>query len=80
MILYSMNCQLCHGPKGKGDGQIGAYFDRKPADLTSDTVQSLKDQDIYMVTMQGFGTMPPLAENLDRQDGWDVINYIRTLK
>ena len=79
-ILYSLNCELCHGAKGAGDGQISKYFDRKPADLTSASVQNLRNDDIYMVIMQGYGTMLPLAENLDRQDGWDVINYVHTLK
>ncbi|MGA2821526.1 MAG: quinol:electron acceptor oxidoreductase subunit ActD [Anaerolineales bacterium] len=78
-VLFSINCQLCHGPQGKGDGTVGAFFTPKPADLTSRAVQSLSDQQIFLVITQGFGDMPSLRENLYPNDRWDVINYVRTL-
>jgi mono/diheme cytochrome c family protein len=79
-ILFSIDCELCHGATGVGNGKVSAFLDKKPADLTSAKVQALEDDDIYMVIMQGFGNMPRLAEHLNPQDGWDVINYVRTLK
>ena len=79
-IFFSMDCELCHGATGAGNGKISVFLDKKPANLSSDQIQSLEDEDIYMVIMQGFGTMPRMAERLNPQDAWDVVNYVRTLK
>jgi len=79
-IFFSINCELCHGAKGVGDGSLLKLLEKKPADLSSSKIQNLADNDIYMVIYSGFGTMPSIAENLNPQDGWDVINYVRTLK
>ena len=62
------------------DGAVGAFFKPKPFDLTSSTVQNLQDNDLFVVISQGFGVMPPFAENLSPEERWDVINYVRTLK
>jgi mono/diheme cytochrome c family protein len=79
-FFFSIDCELCHGPTGVGDGKQSEYFKNKPADLTSAQIQNLKDEDIYMVIMLGFGDMPSLAEIMNPLDGWDVVNYVRTLK
>jgi cytochrome c5 len=78
--LFGINCQMCHGAGGTGNGAVGAFFTPKPFDLTSSTVQNLQDDEIFVVITQGFGVMPPFAENLSAEERWDVINYVRTLK
>ncbi|MFC2030462.1 quinol:electron acceptor oxidoreductase subunit ActD [Chloroflexota bacterium] len=79
-VLYNINCVLCHGVTGTGDGPIGEKFPIPPADLTSPRVQSQTDQQLYLVLTEGRGLMPTMAENLGRGQRWDVINHIRTLK
>lgn len=32
--LYQENCALCHGPTGRGDGEIAVGMRPKPSDLT----------------------------------------------
>ena len=59
---------------------MGAFFNPKPADLTSERVQSLSDQEIFLVITEGRGLMPSIAENLSPAERWDVINYVRSLK
>jgi mono/diheme cytochrome c family protein len=79
--LFSLTCAVCHGASGNGVSTVGAFFGaNKPADLTGSDVQSLSDQDIYLVITNGFGVMPSMAENLDKNERWDVINFVRTLK
>ena len=78
--LFGINCVMCHGAGGTGNGAVGAFFKPKPFDLTSSTVQNLQDNDLFVVISQGFGVMPPFAENLSPEERWDVINYVRTLK
>jgi mono/diheme cytochrome c family protein len=78
--LFGINCAECHGITAVGNGAVGAFFTPKPFDLTSSAVQNLQDNEIFVVISQGFGVMPPIAENLSPEERWDVINYVRTLK
>jgi mono/diheme cytochrome c family protein len=93
--LYNINCKMCHGEVGQGNGPIAAFLvKKKPADLTSELVQSKSDGDLFLVISYGIynpnntlfpgtefsGQMPPLNENLTVRERWDVVNYIRTLK
>jgi mono/diheme cytochrome c family protein len=71
---------MCHGPEGRGNGTLSGYYTPPPADLTSDRVQALSDQQIFMVLTQGWGLMPSMAENLSPVDRWNVINHIRSLR
>jgi mono/diheme cytochrome c family protein len=78
--LFANNCVLCHGQDGKGAGRLSGYFPLPPADLTSERVQSLSDQQIFLVITQGWGLMPSIAENLLTGERWDVVNHVRSLK
>jgi len=79
--LFRINCMMCHGPEGKGNGPVAAYLQNKPADLSGVAVQSLSDGAIFMVISTGVpGKMPALNENLLVRERWDVVNYVRTLK
>jgi mono/diheme cytochrome c family protein len=79
-VLFDINCAVCHGAKGLGDGKVGAFFaPTKPANLTSPAVQSLSYNQVFVIITQGAGLMPPLAENLTVAERWDVINYLHAL-
>jgi len=92
--LYSIHCQMCHGDAGQGNGTISAFLvKKKPADLTSDLVQSKTDGSMFLTISNGIfnpnnslfpdvefsGQMPPLNENLTVRERWDVVNFLRTL-
>lgn len=80
--LFNRNCALCHGETGRGDGPITQFWDaqmRKPADLTEARMKTMSDGTVYITISNGFGTMPPLRENLDVRERWDIANYIKTL-
>ncbi len=79
--LFHVNCQLCHGDGGKGNGPIAALIVNKPADLTSPLVKALSDGQIFLTMTNGVpGRMPALNENLTVRERWDVVNYIRSLQ
>lgn len=79
--LFQINCTICHGQQGKGNGGVANYFAHKPADLTSDKVQNLSDGEILLIISNGVPErMPALNENLMVRDRWDVVNFVRTLK
>jgi mono/diheme cytochrome c family protein len=78
--LYQLNCVICHGEEGMGDGVIGTFFTNKPANLTAPTVQALDDGAIFLVISNGKeGRMPPLNENFNVRERWDLVNFVRTL-
>ena len=79
--LYAINCVMCHGITGEGNGQIAPFLANKPANLTSLVTQSKSDGALFLTITNGVdGRMPPMVENLTVRDRWDVVNYIRTLK
>jgi len=78
-VLYSINCEMCHGETGNGRGHLATFFTPPPADLTGDLVQNLPDDQIYQIITEGRGIMPSIAENLSPNERWDVINYVRSL-
>ncbi len=79
--LFTINCIMCHGATGEGNGQLASMIANKPANLTSIITQSKTDGALFMTITNGVeGKMPPMVENLTVRDRWDVINYIRTLK
>jgi mono/diheme cytochrome c family protein len=80
-LLFGVNCAICHGPGGQGNGNIAPFLaKKKPADLTSDDVQTRSDGAIFLIMSNGVpGNMPALNENLTVRERWDVVNFIRTL-
>jgi hypothetical protein len=79
--LYGINCSLCHGTGGKGDGPVASHLENKPFDLTSFPIHSFTDGGIFFTISTGVpGKMPALNENLTVLERWDIVNYVRTLK
>ncbi len=80
--LFAINCQMCHGVTGEGNGPVAPFLvNIKPANLTSAMAQSKTDGSIFLTITNGLeGRMPALNENLTVLERWDVVNFVRTLK
>jgi mono/diheme cytochrome c family protein len=79
--LFAINCAICHGSGGKGNGTIAAKLKNKPFDLTSFPIKSFFDGGLFFSISTGVpNKMPALNEDLTVSERWDVVNYIRTLK
>ena len=80
--LFAINCQMCHGETGEGNGPVAPFLvNFKPANLTQGVVQDKSDGALFLTVTNGVtGRMPALNENLTVRERWDVINFIRTLK
>ena len=70
--LFDNYCVPCHGMNAKGNNGVAA-------DLTAPAAQSQTDGALFWKISQGHSPMPSFANTLTAQQGWDVINYIRTL-
>ena len=82
LLLYERNCVPCHGAGGLGDGPITQFWRpemRKPANLTDPRIQAASDGSLYLTISNGFGTMPPLRENLNGRARWDIVNYVKSM-
>jgi len=80
--LFAINCKMCHGENGQGDGPVAPFLAKyKPANLTSPLLKAMSDGAVFLVITNGVpDRMPALNENLTVRERWDVVNYIRTLK
>ena len=76
--VADVNCQSCHGPKGKGDGAAAAALNPKPADWTSKKIQAESDGEIFWKISNGRGAMPSW-KFLPENDRWALVRYIRSL-
>jgi mono/diheme cytochrome c family protein len=75
---YVINCAVCHGMTGKGDGTAIKYgvF---PFPLVSGPALSRTDGYIFGMIRNGRGNMPPY-NRIEEKDRWDVVNYVRGLQ
>lgn len=77
--VAQVNCVLCHGDSGKGNGPGAAALNPKPADWTSKRVQDESDGELFWKISNGRGPMPSW-KHLPEADRWSVVHYIRSLK
>jgi mono/diheme cytochrome c family protein len=80
--LFAINCQMCHGESGQGNGPVAAFLvNFKPVNLTSPLIKAFSDGQIFLTITNGVPErMPALNENLTVSERWDVVNFVRTLK
>ena len=78
--LYTQYCVVCHGVKGKGDGPAAMALNPKPADHSSEKIQSQTDGAIFWKMTTGRTPMASYATTLTEVQRWQLVCYIRTLK
>jgi mono/diheme cytochrome c family protein len=75
---YQINCAVCHGASGAGNGPAVKYGIPAP-DLLLPTTQNRTDGYIFGMIRNGRGLMPTY-DRIEYMDRWDVVNYIRALQ
>lgn len=78
--VFQTFCFVCHGPTGLGDGPVTKRGVPPPPSLLLDRTKELKDGQIYYIITIGKDNMPPHASQIDREDRWKVIHYVRSLQ
>jgi mono/diheme cytochrome c family protein len=79
--LFNINCAICHGEKGAGNGplatsgKVGGI-----ANLTLPLYVEMKDGTMFHSITYGRNNMGSYASQLSRQQRWMMVNYIRTLQ
>jgi mono/diheme cytochrome c family protein len=77
--IYNTNCFVCHGERGLGDGPVVNPFPI-PKSLQSEDMLRWKDGHLFHVITKGQGVMPSYAQQVQPEDRWAVIHYIRALQ
>jgi putative copper resistance protein D len=79
--LYRRHCASCHGVAGHGDGPAARALAKDPADLTAKHAADHTAGDFFWWLSHGIprSPMPGFARELDEEQRWDVINFVRAL-
>jgi mono/diheme cytochrome c family protein len=78
---YQINCAVCHGDKGDGNGSLKAYnpaYGFAPS-IIGDGTKARKDGYIYGMLRNGRGLMGSY-NRIEERDRWHVVNYVRALQ
>jgi mono/diheme cytochrome c family protein len=75
---YTINCAVCHGEKGTGDGPVTKYG-FPMIGLSGPPATARSDGYIFGMIRNGRGLMPPY-NRIEEMDRWDVVNYVRSLQ
>jgi mono/diheme cytochrome c family protein len=77
---FTINCAVCHGFEGKGDGPIVAKgFPGIPIAGPASPTPARTDGYIWGMIRNGRGLMPSY-NRIEELDRWDVVNYVRGLQ
>ncbi len=79
--LYQMQCQVCHGVSGGGDGLAGKQLVPRPANLAFTRRLPVGTDAFFFWTLseggKPFGTaMPAFGERLSDKEIWQITHYI----
>lgn len=77
--IYSIYCLVCHGVEGQGDGPLIPKFPNPPA-LTSKRILAYPDGRLFHIISRGSGDMSSHAEQIETNDRWYLIQYLRDLQ
>jgi mono/diheme cytochrome c family protein len=79
-IEFQINCAVCHGPLGMGNGTATKYgmpgiaIGAGSADATTRS-----DGYIFGMIRNGRGLMPTY-NRIEESDRWDIVNYLRSIQ
>ncbi|MBK9794097.1 MAG: cytochrome c [Sphingobacteriales bacterium] len=79
--LFTVNCAICHGEKGDGQGylvQINKF--PPPPSYLSEPLLSLSEGKRYHTLMYGKNMMGSYASQLNHRERWLVLSYVKSLQ
>jgi len=78
--LFTDHCAVCHGLLGNGIGTLTPAYGAKPANLVAQKIIDLRDGQIHYVVRMGKNAMPSYAADLDDDQRWAAVHYVRALQ
>lgn len=78
---YDRMCSPCHGTLGDANTPIARDMTlRPPPSLHTPLIVGYSDARIYEVITSGYGMMPSYSWQLQANDRWHVVRYVRVLQ
>jgi mono/diheme cytochrome c family protein len=77
---YQIQCAVCHGATGVGNGIATKYGLVGVANLQQQRLSDMSDGEIYNTLVNGKNTMLGYGASVQVPDRWAIVAYIRTLQ
>jgi mono/diheme cytochrome c family protein len=77
---YNINCAICHGATGAGDGIIKNYGLATIVSLLDDRIRTMPDGQIFATITNGKNTMGAYGPQIAVHDRWAIVAYMRALQ
>jgi mono/diheme cytochrome c family protein len=77
---YNISCKVCHGAVGLGNGLTTEYGLAAVANLQIERIRTMSDGEIFNTITHGKNTMMGYGHNIQVNDRWAIIAYIRALQ
>jgi len=77
---FNINCAVCHGPVGLGNGITSQYGLVGIANFHEARFRTMPDGEIFNTITWGNKTMGAYGSNISVEDRWAIISYIRALQ
>ncbi len=77
---FNINCAICHGATGAGDGIIKSYGMVTIASLQDERIRTMPDGQIFSTITNGKNTMGAYGPQIALDDRWAIIAYLRALQ
>ena len=76
---FTINCAVCHGANGAGNGIVSEYGLGGIANYHTDRLRKMPDGQIYYTIVHGKNTMLGLP-HITPDDRWAIVAYVRALQ
>ena len=77
---FTINCSPCHGQLGDGNGVTKKYGMAVVANLHDKRIVTMGDGELFYVISNGRNLMQSYASQVDIQDRWAIVAYVRALQ
>jgi len=77
---FEIQCAVCHGATGSGNGIATKYGLVGVANLNQQRIRQMTDGEIYNTIVHGKNTMLGYGATIQLSDRWAIIAYLRALQ
>jgi len=78
--VFQINCAVCHGATGSGNGITSKYGLLGIANYHQDKYRQMADGQIFNTITHGYNTMMAYGDKVTVKDRWAIVSYIRALQ
>jgi mono/diheme cytochrome c family protein len=77
---FNINCAVCHGKAGLGNGVIKSFGLATVVNLQDDRIRAMPDGQIFSTLTNGKNTMGAYGPQIAVDDRWAIVAYVRALQ